>query len=113
MINMHFSCNPARVEELCKAAVAVLDSMKQFGPSEEIVKKIKETQKRTYEVSIKQNAFWKSSIIDYLVTKDDPNIILDYPKWNEKLTAADIKNAAAKYLGNNCLKAVLYPEKSK
>jgi zinc protease len=110
-ITFNFGCNPERVDELSKAAFQVLDSMKQFGPSPEIVNKVKEIQMRTREVNLKKNDFWLRIIAAYLENQDNPDEILDYSKWNVNLKGDDIKAAAQKYLSDdNYVKVVLYPE---
>jgi zinc protease len=112
-ITVEFGCDPKRVDELTKAAFAVIDSMKQFGPNNELVAKVKAIQKREHEKKLKENSYWKGIIYAYLVNKDELNQILDYPTWNENLKAEDIKTEAVKYFGDNCLKFVLYPEAKK
>jgi zinc protease len=96
-----------------QAFYSVLDSIKTFGPDDVVMTKIKETQKRQRELNLKQNNFWDNEISDYLENNDDPLQILNYNLWVDELTADDIKNAADKYLGDNVVKVVLYPESEK
>ena len=112
-INFGFGCNPDRVDELVQAFYSVLDSIKTFSPDDVVMTKIKETQKRQRELNLKQNNFWDNEISDYLENNDDPMQILSYNQWVDELTADDIKNAADKYLGDNVVKVVLYPESEK
>ena len=109
-----FGCDPQRVDELTTAAWQVIDSMKQFGPTPETLEKVKATQKRAREVDLKQNWFWASHVCDYLLTEDNPAQIMEYSRWNEALTAQDIKTAAQTYFNQqNYIKVVLLPEDKK
>lgn len=113
-LTLGFGCNPDRAEELTKAAFMVLDSMKQFGPSNEILLKVKETQRRTREVNLKRNGFWLGVFNNYFSTQENPEEFLNYSKWNENLKAEDIKATANKYINDkNYIKAILYPEAKK
>jgi len=109
-INFGFGCNPDRVEELVQAFYSVLDSIKTIGPDDIVMTKIKETQKRQWELNIKKNGFWQNELTDYLENNEDPDRMLNYDQWVDEITADDIKKAANKYLGANVVKVVLYPE---
>lgn len=109
-IMISFGCNPERVEELSKTVSSVIDSMKNFGITNETLAKVKETQKRQREVSLKVNRFWMGILSNYIEYGDDPNLIPEYNKWVEALQVSDIKEACAKYFNSNCVKVVLYPQ---
>ncbi len=109
-LNFQFGCSPDRVDELTKTFFSVLDSIKNFGPDETVMTKVKETQKRELEVSVKQNRYWLGILSDYLQNNDNPELIMDYNKWIDEMTADDIKAAAVRYLGKDVVKIVLYPE---
>ncbi len=109
-INFEFGCSPDRVDELTKAFYNVLDSIRTFGPDETVMTKVKETQKRQLQISSKQNGYWNGMLSDYLQNNDNPDEMLDYSRWVDDMTADDIKSAAVRYLGDNEVKVVLYPE---
>jgi zinc protease len=111
-IYVRWGCNPDRVDELVTAALEQLDSakLKPFDPI--YIEKVRETQRRRHEVSLKQNGYWMSNLQSYYINKENPEMILNYPKLVEHLNAAAIQNAAKKYFNmNNYVKVVLYPEK--
>ncbi len=113
-VSIGFGCKPERVDELVNAAFAVLDSMKKFGPTPETVAKVKETQKREREVSLKTNGYWVSQIISHVWYDEDPELMLKFDEWNASLSADDVKAEANKYLDEkNYVKVVLYPEAKK
>lgn len=109
-INFGFGCNPDRVEELVQTLYNVLDSVKNFGPDEIVIEKVKETQKRQWELNLQKNNFWESTLTDYLQYDDDPSGILDYPQLVESITADEIQKAANNYLGENIVQVILFPE---
>ena len=108
-INFEFGCNPERVNELTKTFYSVLDSIRTFGPDPVVMTKVKETQKRQYEINVKQNGYWLGMLSDYFQNNEDTDVMLDYSDWVDEMTAGDIKECANKYLGRNVVKVVLYP----
>jgi zinc protease len=111
-ISVRWGCNPDRVDELVNVALQQIDSakLKPFDPL--YIEKVRETQRRGFEVNLKQNGFWMNNLRSYYANNEDPEMILNYPKLVENLNAAAIQNAAKKYFDmNNYVKVVLYPEK--
>ena len=111
-ISIRWGCDPNRVDELVSAALQQIDSakLKPFDPV--YIEKVRETQRRSYEVNLKQNGFWLNNLRSYYTNNEDPEIILNYPKLVENLNAIAIQNDVKKYFNvNNYLKVVLYPEK--
>ncbi len=109
-ININFGCNPERVDELVATVYQVMDSIKNFGPDNAVMTKIKEIQKRQRELNLKKNNFWKGIISNYVQYNDNPEEILNYNTWVNEVTPDDIKKAANEYLNKDVVKVVLYPE---
>jgi zinc protease len=109
-INFGFGCSPDRAEELVQALYNVLDSVKTFGPSDIVMEKIKETQRRQWELNLQKNEFWQNAITDYIQNNEDPDEMLNYINLVNELSASDIKNAANEYLGKNLVQIILFPE---
>lgn len=111
-ISINFGCDPKRVDELTSAVFSVIDSLKNFGTNPETLAKVKETQKRQREIKLKQNRFWVGVMSNYIMNNEDPQQMMEYNSWVEKLTNEDIKVYANKYLDENkFVKVVLLPEK--
>jgi zinc protease len=111
-ISIRWGCDPKRVDELVNAALQQIDSakLKPFDPV--YIEKVRETQRRGFEVNLKQNGFWLNNLLSYYTNNEDPEMILNYPKLVENLTAGAIQAAVKKYFDmNNYVKVVLYPEK--
>ena len=109
-ININFGCNPERVNELVATVYQVMDSIKTFGPDNDVITKIKEIQKRQRELNLKKNNFWKGVVSNYIQYNEDPVELLNYNNWVDEITAEDIKQAANQYLNKDVVKVVLYPE---
>ena len=110
-ININFGCSPDRVDELVATVFQVLDSIKTFGPDNDVMVKIKEIQKRQRELSLKKNSFWKGIVSNYVQYNENPVELLNYNNWVDEITTEDIKQAANQYLNKDVVKVVLYPEK--
>ena len=111
-ITISWGCNPDRVEELVSAVIQQLDSLKMKQPDQVYVDKVKEQQRRTYEVNMKENNFWLSNFRTSTANGEDPEEMLKYLTYVEKLSGAAIQKAAKAYLDLKSLKKfVLYPEK--
>lgn len=111
-LTIHFGCDPKNVEKLTNAVFDVFDRIKKKGVEEENMIKIKETMRREYEVSFKENNFWLNTLSNYYFDNENITQIPEAPKIAERLTSSEIKDAANKYLNNkNYAKFVLMPEK--
>lgn len=110
-INVQFGCAPERVEELTRTVFQVFDSLKQFGPSELVVNKVKEIDKKQREVNLKKNGFWRGFLTNFYSNGDDPLVLFEYDKFVDNLKTSDIQRVARLYLDEkNYVKCVLYPE---
>lgn len=111
-ITISWGCSPDRVDELVGAVMQQLDSLKMKRPDQVYVDKVKEQQRRTYEINLKENNFWISNFRTYVANEENPEGILKYPSYVEKLSGEAIQSAAKTYLQLSSLKKfVLYPEK--
>jgi zinc protease len=110
-ITISWGCNPDRVDELVKEALMQLDSLKIKQLDSLYIEKVSEIQRRTYEVNLKRNGFWLGNLQAYYTNNEDPEMILNYPKLVDHLTAQAIQEAVKKYFNmKNYVKIVLYPE---
>jgi len=112
-VNIFFGCDPRRVEELIQTVFQVLDSLKKEGPEEIYITKVRETQTRSYEISLKENRFWINNLQNYYFTGRNPELILEYPGLVKTLSSEAIRKTANKYLNmDNYVRVVLMPEKN-
>jgi zinc protease len=113
-ITITFGCDPKRTDELTNIVFNQIDSLKNFGPEEKYITKVREQHIRTREVDLKQNDFWLGSLQDYYSNNLDPRGIIKYSKFFDTLSPSSMQKAAQKYLDmNNYVKVVLYPAETK
>jgi len=107
-----FGCKPERVDELVARVFAEIEKLKQQGVSDELLAKIKETQRRERETDLKENGFWLSTLRFYDFNHEDPGQILDLDEWIAKLDSDAIRDAARKYLDEkNYVQVALMPQR--
>ena len=110
-IQVMFGCNPDRVDELIGAVLDQMKDMQNNLPTDSNMVKVKETSKREFEVSLKENNFCLNNLYSYYWNQEDPKQILDENKKISALKPIDIQNAAKKYFKTeNYMRFVLYPE---
>lgn len=110
-INISFGCDPKRVDELITAVLDVMKNMTNEKPDESYISKVKEIQKREYEVNMKENWFWMNSLYNSYYNGEDPVRILKTNDKIDKLSADDVFNSAKKYFNTeNYIRVVLMPE---
>jgi zinc protease len=100
-MTISFGCEPSRVDELIKATYAGIDSLQTFGPTAAEVGKVRETQLREREVSVKKNSFWMSGLRYCDENSIDPMQLLTYPEMINSLNAAMVQSAAKTYFPKN------------
>ncbi len=110
-VSISFGANPERVEELKKEVFVQIDSLQNYGTTQDYLDKVKEIKSRNYELNMRENRYWlgviEGSYLHGLPLKD----ILNLPKMIELLTLQDIQNMAQKFLDTkNYIDVVLYPE---
>lgn len=111
-VRISFGTDPGRVDEMTGLVMTQIDSLKTFGTTDVYLNKVKETQRREREVSLKENSFWLSILDSYYYNGEDPREILAYDELVDNLTLDDIKSAATFYFNmKNYVKVVLLPEK--
>jgi zinc protease len=96
-LRIDFGSAPERAAELQKAVFAEIDSVKTNGVSEKDLQKIRETDLRTRETSLRQNRTWLSLIASYDLNSWDPSLILKYEDNVRALSSASLQAAARKY----------------
>jgi zinc protease len=108
-----FQSSPENVEPLTQATMALIDSIKTHGPLQADVDRVREQITRRREVEVKENTYWLSNILARDQAGEDiGGLTTAYDEMVRKLTAAQIKEAAQRYLNTaNYARFVLLPEK--
>lgn len=111
-ITISFGCDPKRVDELVTAALQEVERLQTTPLEETYLTRVKQTNLRSYETSLKKNNYWLNVLWSAYYHQDNPvELIVDYPKLVEAMSAESIQKAAQQYFNlNNYAKFVLYPE---
>jgi zinc protease len=110
---LYLPCGPENVDKLLAAAKEEINTLKAKGPSATDLDKVKSQWHEKHRTKLKENGYWMGQMEQILVWGKNKQNLLDYDKWIDKLTAADIqKTAKVLFDGKNEFIAILYPEKS-
>jgi len=109
---MQLPCGPENVEKLLTAAHEEVTNLKANGPEQKNMDKVLAQWREKHVESMKKNDYWAGKLEDILFWGRDRQHVLNYNAWIEKLTPADVQQAAKViFPGNNEFISVLFPEK--
>lgn len=109
---LQLPCGPENVDKLQKAAMAEIDTIKQNGPEQKDLDKVKKTWIEKYKVQLQENGFWLGALQGIYYEGNDGQRIFTYEQRVNGLTTNDIKQVANLLFDEkNVIRAVLYPEK--
>ncbi|HEX6135846.1 MAG TPA: insulinase family protein [Longimicrobiales bacterium] len=97
-VTVRFGSAPERADELTQAVMAEIRAFQTDGPTLEEVNEVREAQRRSRELSLKQNGFWLGGLVSAYQYGDDPREILEEARMTEALTPDAIRETARKYL---------------
>ncbi|MDR2971327.1 MAG: insulinase family protein [Bacteroidales bacterium] len=107
-----FGCAPDNTDNLSNAVFKILNDMKENGPSEETMIKVKQQLIKRQETSLKTNEFWQQSLTSYWFQNDDIKTIPKFEERINNLTSKDIADFLQKYFdAEQYVRVNLYPEK--
>jgi zinc protease len=109
---IQFGCDPNRVEELITAAFGEIGKLAADGAAQDYLDKVKETFLRERETELRSNRFWAGWLANAYRYGDDPTIVLDPQPLIARITSANVKASAKKYLDHKqYFQAVRVPAK--
>jgi len=112
-IGIDFGCKPDRAEELVRAVLAAIASLKTDLMPDDILTKIRGALLREYESELQQNGFLVNEICERYQSGEDVNASFTRAEHYRALTVEAIREAARKYLDTGrVVKVVLYPRKT-
>jgi zinc protease len=110
--SIQYGSSPDKAESMFMALEQELDSLRRVPPSAAELERVKEQQRREFEVQLKQNGYWLSSIRTRAEYGDPLESMGDYLTLVNGLTAEKLFAAAKQYLNEtNRARFVLLPEK--
>jgi zinc protease len=111
-IRIEFGCDPARVDELSKAALDQVKWMQGSPVDEKYVTKMRETFKRSQEEGLKNNEFWLREISSRSMTGRSLDGITDTDSVLAQITGERFRDMARAYFSaDNYVRATLLPKK--
>jgi zinc protease len=102
---------PKAVDTLLTTFKAEIEKIKQKGPEETDLEKVKKQWVERYHTQVKDNNAWSGRLYNIYFQDADPQRFIKYETFVNALTTKDIKDVAnLLFSGKNVLTAVLYPE---
>ena len=110
---VNFGCEPEREQELADTVIEVIKDVQKNGVGEDYIAKLQETNRRTFEVSKRENNWWINRITAELVFNYEPLwLTSDSDRVATWITPEALQAAAKKYLNtDNYVTVFLKPEK--
>ena len=112
LLIVFFGCAPSNTDNLSDAVFRILKEMKQNGPSEETMTKVKQQMMKQRETSLKTNEFWQQILSNKFFLDEDITTIPNFVKRLNNVTAKDIANFLQNYLDLDLyVRMNMYPDK--
>ncbi len=110
-LTISFASDPARMENLVRAAFQVIDRFKRNGPSAEQVGDARAALTRDFETNSQQNAYLLNGIVFKYTYDEDIEDIFNMRPFYDQLTAPILRDAARAYLNTDrYVKVTLLPQ---
>jgi zinc protease len=104
---------PESVDKVLAATFDEFERLKREGPAPADLAKVKQGWIQGYRRALRENGYWVARIQSSLMDGTDPASILTHEARVNALTAAEVQEAARRYLdNNNYVQVVLYPQKA-
>ncbi len=111
-ISISMPCGPENVDKLIKATFDEIQKLKDNGPLDADLAKVKETWLQKYREDLKDNGYWLNKLQQLMEVGGTPGDILTGEKRINAITTKEVKDAASRYFKtDNYVQVVLYPEK--
>lgn len=107
-----FESDPARAADMQKEAWAALDTLATTAVKDATIEKVKEQITKTHATQLQENAFWLQVLERSARYGDDIATTVDIQRVTKRVTADNIKKAAAQFVGKaNRTTVTQLPEK--
>jgi zinc protease len=111
-IRVSMPCGPENVSKLIEATMGEIKKIKDNGPQESDLNKVKETWIKQYRDDLKENNYWLAKLLQTAEMGTNPADILTGEARINAITVKELKDAANRYFDlKNYVQVVLYPEK--
>ena len=110
-ITSQWGCKPENLEKLSQTVIDEMNKIKNAGPKDNDLKKVKETMIRERETQIKENGFWLSYLQNHYINGSKMLSLEEYKALVNSITIKKIKAIANKYLDTeNYVQVCLTPK---
>jgi zinc protease len=106
-------CGPQKVDTLVKAIKNEFNEMVSKGPDTTYLNKVKKQWLESHKQNIKDNGFWVEKLLQLISQGGDPDRLIHYEMYVNRLTPKDIQEAAKLVLAGNEFMAIQLPENTK
>jgi zinc protease len=111
-LSVSIPCGPENVDKLIKATNDEIQALREKGPQEADLNKVKETWTKKYREDLKENSYWLSKLIQQAENPGHTSNILQGEARINAITVKELKEAAGRYFDqSNVVQVVLNPEK--
>ncbi len=108
--SISFPCGPENVDKLTEAALAEVKKIREEGPTDKDMAKLKETYTVKHKEQVKQNRYWLQQLETAERENRDIAEILEFEEKLKALSSKDIQEVAQEYLNEDYLLGILMPE---
>ena len=103
---------PENVDKVLAATFAEFERLKREGPQAADLAKVKQNWIQNHRKALRENGYWLGRIQSSLLDGTDPAALLTHEARVNALDAAEVQEAARRFLDTeNYVQVVLYPEK--
>lgn len=104
-------CGPKNVDKVLAEFNKEVEGFKKDGISDVNLEKVKKALLEKDKENMKNNGYWMSGLQEIMVWGNSKDYLLNYGKYVNAVTKADIKTTANQLFGKNIFTAISYPEK--
>lgn len=110
-IQLQLPCGPENVDKLLLATNEEIKKLKEAGPTEKDVEKVKSQWREKHVTNVKENSYWNEQMKQVLFWGKDIDRVVNFESYLMKLKPQTIKETANQLLaGDNKFVAILNPE---
>ncbi|HUX94155.1 MAG TPA: insulinase family protein [Bacteroidales bacterium] len=110
-ISSQWGCKPENLEKLSQTVIDEMNKIKNGGPEETDLNKVKETMIRERETQVKENGFWISYLQNHYINGNKILLLEEYKSLVNSMTVKKIKAIANRYLDTqNYVQVYLTPK---
>jgi len=110
-IQLQLPCGPENVDKLIAGANELIKTLKEKGPEQKDLDKVKSQWHEKYITDLKENKYWSGKMESVLFWGREKDRAINYENYIRKLTPADIQATANQlFNGRNQFVSILYPE---